>query len=155
MRAKILNADSECSGEFMSKPLEPAKADRNRVNAYATKKATAAISRMLVLPLCETNSPTTKTPSMISIASEIEQIEHTSRTCLPERPCLSTNAFCAPMAKISERDSANPVIAWARSNSARPSFYSLLPQSGIPALPTHLDAVSLVCGRATHADQLP
>ena len=48
------------------------------------------------------NSPTPNTPAVISRASEIEHTKHAAKTCVRNTPCLSTNTFCGPRARISE-----------------------------------------------------
>ena len=59
------------------------------------------------------------------------------------------------MARISERESANPVMPFVRVNSARPSLHGLLSESGIAAFSANLDPVASVSSGTTHTYQLP
>ena len=49
-----------------------------------------------------------KIPTKIRKVSESEQKITTGKTNLPRRPCLKTNIFWAPIAKINENPSKKP-----------------------------------------------
>ena len=51
-----------------------------------------------------------KTPAKIKRASLIAQISQMIKIFSLLMPCFSTNAFCAPMAKISDKEVKNPDI---------------------------------------------
>ena len=55
-------------------------------------------------------APNPATPADINSASERAQNKQMAKTCSRFSPCLSTNAFCEPMAKISENPKAIPAI---------------------------------------------
>ena len=51
-----------------------------------------------------------KTPAKIKIASLMAQIRQMIKIFSFLMPCFSTNAFCAPMAKMSDKEVKNPDI---------------------------------------------
>ena len=51
-----------------------------------------------------------KTPAKIKRASLIAQIRHMIKIFSFFMPCFNTNAFCAPMAKMSDKEVKNPDI---------------------------------------------
>src|SRR5580704_484662 len=54
------------------------------------------------------------TPSAISAASDRLHARLTAKTCLPNRPCRRTKAFCAPIATIRLRPDTRPVTVTER-----------------------------------------
>ena len=55
-----------------------------------------------------TRLPSPKTPAKIKRASLIAQIRQMIKIFSFLMPCFSTNAFCAPMAKMSDKEVKNP-----------------------------------------------
>ena len=51
-----------------------------------------------------------KTPAKIKAASLIAQIRQMIKIFALLMPCFSTNAFCAPIAKMSDKEVKNPDI---------------------------------------------
>ena len=70
-----------------------------------------------------TKNDNPKIPTKINNVSESEQKITTGKTNLPKRPCLKTNIFCAPIAKISEKPSKKPCAKGKTIN-----FYPNFPQ---------------------------
>lgn len=62
-----------------------------------------------------TRLPSPKTPAKIKRASPIVQIRQMIKIFSLLMPCFSTNAFCAPMAKISDKEVKNPDINACKS----------------------------------------
>lgn len=59
----------------------------------------------------DTIDPKPTTPAQIRIASETAHNRQSQNTCARSKPCRNTNAFCAPMASISENAEIKPVVA--------------------------------------------
>ena len=57
-----------------------------------------------------TRLPSPKTPAKIKRASLIAQISQMIKIFSFFMPCFNTNAFCAPMAKMSDKEVKNPDI---------------------------------------------
>ena len=57
-----------------------------------------------------TRLPSPKTPAKIKRASLMAQMRQMIKIFSLLMPCFSTNAFCAPMAKMSDKDVKNPDI---------------------------------------------
>ena len=57
-----------------------------------------------------TRLPSPKTPAKIKIASLMAQIRQMIKIFSLLMPCFSTNAFCAPIAKMSDKEVKNPDI---------------------------------------------
>lgn len=57
-----------------------------------------------------TRLPSPKTPANIKTALLIAQIRQTIKIFSLLMPCFSTNAFCAPIAKMSDKEVKNPDI---------------------------------------------
>lgn len=57
-----------------------------------------------------TRLPSPKTPAKIKRASLIAQMRQMIKIFSLLIPCFSTNAFCAPMAKMSDKEVKNPDI---------------------------------------------
>ena len=57
-----------------------------------------------------TRLPSPKTPAKIKTASLMAQIRQMIKIFSFLMPCFSTNAFCAPMAKMSDKEVKNPDI---------------------------------------------
>ena len=55
-----------------------------------------------------TRLPSPKTPAKIKRASLMAQIRQMIKIFSLLMPCFSTNAFCAPMAKMSDKEVKNP-----------------------------------------------
>ena len=55
-----------------------------------------------------TRLPSPKTPAKIKRASLMAQIRQMIKIFSFLMPCFSTNAFCAPMAKMSDKEVKNP-----------------------------------------------
>ena len=74
---------------------------RNATPSHRTTSS-AAGARSTILPM-------PATPATIRTTSATAQIATTMPTCWRARPCRSTNAFCAPIATISDRPVTSPV----------------------------------------------
>ncbi len=57
-----------------------------------------------------TRLPSPKTPAKIKRASLIAQMRQMIKIFSLLMPCFSTNAFCAPMTKMSDKEVKNPDI---------------------------------------------
>ena len=57
-----------------------------------------------------TRLPSPKTPAKIKTASLIAQMRQMIKIFSFLMPCFSTNVFCAPMAKMSDKEVKNPDI---------------------------------------------
>ena len=64
---------------------------------------------MMMEKLC-TRLASPKTPAKIKRASLIAQIKQMIKIFSFLMPCFSTNAFCAPIAKMSDKEVKNPDI---------------------------------------------
>ena len=64
---------------------------------------------MMIEKFC-TRLASPKTPAKIKRASLIAQMRQMIKIFSLLMPCFSTNAFCAPMAKISDKEVKNPDI---------------------------------------------
>jgi hypothetical protein len=82
---------------------------RNATPSHRTTSMTHSAWRITV--------PMPATPATISTRSETAQIATTGATCSRAKPCRSTNAFCAPIAMISDRPVSKPATA---ESSTRP-----------------------------------